>query len=321
MQMNRWFGYRGQHVEFCRVFTLPSGFMALKEVAENDLALRGQLSALMTEKKAPADATLIFVASPYSQPTAKMGAGVRHDLSFSPFTKVLSTVELGALADANQTWAMESLGDSRRGLVVYRSSGIARVPLGELVGSGSGRHSRRLVVRTTQSFGVSGLIDAHYRRPDPTRPVQRRMIGQNDPYQVAAYLRYWSAQGGAPTFNVGFAFGELDRETSPFDVNLLNREVTPDGVVIGGWTGRSSNWRGDTNFDGVTPALMSEPNLRRHGAAGLLLFYVVHKDAKGQNGRGCTRKAHTPFVGIAIPDAGPHFVRYLVGPEAGDVDD
>ncbi len=81
MQMNRWFGYRGPYIEFCRVFTGASGFMALKEVAENDLALRGQLAVLMAEKRAPADATIVFVASPYSMPTAKIGVGVRYDLS------------------------------------------------------------------------------------------------------------------------------------------------------------------------------------------------------------------------------------------------
>jgi hypothetical protein len=114
MQMNRWFGYRGSYIEFCRVFTSMRGFTSLREVSENDLALRGQLSLLMQKKMAPADATIVFHASPYSRPTAKMGAGILHDLTcFSPFTRVLSYVELGAQAQGNQEWALRALADIR----------------------------------------------------------------------------------------------------------------------------------------------------------------------------------------------------------------
>jgi hypothetical protein len=319
MQMNRWFGYRGPYLEFCRVFTPPAGFMALKQVADNDLALRGQLAVLMNEKRSPADATIVFVASPYSMPTAKIGVGVRHDLSFSPFTKVLSAVETGSFANENEAWALRFLAQirERNGFLVKRTSGVPRGFVSQ------GWSSLEIAALLEEwSFErhnpqpLPGLLEAAYRRPDNGRPILRRMKGQDDPYQVAAYLKYWCAMGAAPTFNVGFAFGELEDGNAPFDIPLLNREVTADDVAIGGWTGRGPNWRGDAFFDGVAPELVLEPNLRAAAAPGLLLFYVVHKHATGRNQQGCQRNVHTPFVGIAIPSGGPSFVRYLVGPEA-----
>jgi hypothetical protein len=164
---------------------------------------------------------------------------------------------------------------------------------------------------THNPAGIPGLMEAEYRTPDPGQRQCRHLPPRDDPYQIAAYLRTWHKRGDAPRFNVGFAFGEFEDDAAPFDVPLMNRVIDEDAVAIGGWTGRSENWRGDWAFDAVPPALIQSPNLRLQGADGLLLFYVVHKDALGRSQQGRQRLHHTPFVGLAIPMGGPEIVRVL----------
>jgi hypothetical protein len=316
LQMGRWFGYRGEHLEFCRLFTTPSAYVGLREVGENDLHLRAQLAGLMKERKAPRDATIVFRASPTSAPTAKIGAGETLDLSFSPFTRVLSVIETGASSEQNQEMAATLIGQirNRNGIVISRRSGLVR---GVLSKGWSMTEIAAILDGWAFSFHnpdpKTNLMAEFFRPAANERPVVAALAARTDPYQVAAYLRYWAAVGGEriPSFNVGIAFGELDDEGGLFDVSLLNREVTTDNYVVGGWTGSSVNWRGDALFDNPDPNLVDSVNRRKVGADGLLLLYVIHKDARGKSGRGPTRMFHAPFFGIAIPEGGPAFVRVV----------
>lgn len=314
LQMNRWFGHRGRYIEFCRVFTTEKGSKALADVAANDLALRGQLAVLMQERRAPADATIVFNASPYSRPTAKLGAGIVHDLTFSPFTRVLPYAEVGGLEAANATWAhgLQQEILARAAVTVTRSNGLLR---GVLSRGWTALEVAQQLERWSFSLHnpepVTGLLAEHYRQPDRNRVVRRLLSQANDPYQIAAYLRMWNSRGDAPRFNVGFAYGELADDTAPFDVPLLNRAIDEDGYAPGGWTGRSENWRGDVFFDNPSQNTIQLPNFRTQGSEGLFLLYVIHKNAIGHSGRGQQRSHHTPFIGLAIPAGGPTQVHVL----------
>lgn len=318
LQMSRWFGYRGPYLEFCRVFLSLRAFEGLREMFENDLRLRDRLATMMREHQSPAHATLVFRASPDIMPTAKLGAGKVRDLAFSPFTHVFSDVDYGSQAQHNEQWA-RILADR----IQRHSPENARTDNGTIRGILSRGWSAlevadildELEYETHNPEDVDRVHEGRFREPDRVRPVGQSLAAYNDPYHVAAYLRYWASQedcpNAIPSFNIGVSYGETPDGTDPFRFSLLDRTVTSDLKVEGAWTGRSSGWPGDYYFDRIPPALRSSRTHRAVGAPGLLILYVVHRDATGRDGKGVRRSHHTPFVGISIPAGGPDLIRVV----------
>lgn len=318
LQMSRWFGYRGRYLEFCRLFTTTSAFAGLRETSENDLHLRAQLAHLMKSRKSPKDATLVFMASPNARPTAKIGAGKIHDCTFSPYTRVLSNLDCGSQTKFNQDFAERLVASvkSRNFSIVHRNGGVQR---GYLSQGWTALEIAEILENWTfekhNPTNTNSLLGQFYRPHDATRAVCSAIDSRQDPYQIAAYLRYWVSTSSAmdtqqpPIFNVGVAFGEVEMFTEPFGYPLLNRTVTESDEAIGGWTGSSSNWRGDIIFDNPPPDQLDERMNRSEQCSGLLLLYVIHKSSEGKSGKGKARSHHTPFFGIAIPSGGPSFLR------------
>lgn len=324
LQISRWFGYRGKHLPFCRLFTTLDIYDNLQEMNENDRDLRLQLFQLMKDRKTPEQAGLILRSNPRSLPTAKLGVGTLFDLSFSPFLSVFRDVETGRQSTNNQATALSFIERVR-----------ARRP--DEVRNESGR-TRGYVSRGWTSEEVAALLDSlqytrhnpalegnpagnYHKQRDLTRAASSCFRYMSDPYQVAAYLRQWRSHaqttGGVepPPFAVGFAYGEESRECAPFDFPLLNREITESDKLVGQWTGRSAVWRGDALFDDPDPRLLRPGSmLRQGGASGLLLLYVVHKDATGRGEQGKKRQTHTVTFGISVPDGGPAFRRVTIKP-------
>jgi len=318
LQLSRWYGYRGAHLEFCRLFTTPDIYGQLCDMEENDRELRDQLAALMQARKSPADAALVISTNPKALPTGKIGEGRIYDLSFSPFATVFRRVEDTdvQLEHRNEDIALR-LVEAVRARVHERVVAAS----GTLRGTVSHDWSAVEVAEVLESLSyadhnpsaASNPAKNYYRRPDPARAILLGRTVTDDPYQVAAYLRQWAAEGDAPKFNVGFAFGEMVTDIQPFDFPLVNREITPNSEVVGGWTGRRAGWRGDQLFDDPDGFQVIAGTMeRKEGANGLLLMYVVHKDATGRHRRGKRRAHHTPVFGIVIPDGGPTWRRVTV---------
>ncbi len=314
LQLSRWLGYRGPHLEFCRLFTSVEVYDNLRRMHENDRDLRLQLADLMAQRSSPRDAALCFRTVPNALPTAKLGIGKLYELRFSPSTAMIRKVETGDLAHSNVTAALTLIRaiKDRPHEAVRNDSGVQKGIL-------SRGWTASEVADALESFRYSGHnpdptdnpARGFYRKPDPSLPLGRAFFASDDPYQLAAYLRQWN-EGTAgpnatcPNFNVGVAFGEMRSDIDPFDFPLVDREISDKGFIIGTWGGRSQNWPGDALFDRPAADLVV-PNtaLRRAGAPGLLLLYVIHKKAKGRVGRGCIRDKHSPTLAIAIPGGGP----------------
>jgi Z1 domain len=318
LQMSRWYGYRGPHLEFCRVFLSQPAFQGFRELHENDSRLRSRLAKMMRDRESPAHATLVFRASPDVMPTAKLGAGQVRDLAFSPRTHVFSDVRYGNEAISNEKWAANLVSriQARHPEPARTDAGKARGILSR--GWGSLEVAEILDGLAYESHNPADVGHVHegrFRPPDPDRPPGHGLPAENDPYHVAAYLRYWVALPApptpAPTFNVGISYGTLIEGTEPFTFPLLDRFITPDGKVEGAWTGRSAGWPGDYYFDRIPPELRMPPTGRTEGSPGLLILYVVHKDATGRKGAGAKREHHTPFLGICVPAGGPEFIRVI----------
>lgn len=322
LQLSRWFGYRGTHLEFCRLFTLADMYGGLLSMHGNDMDLRLQLAGLMAERRSPAEAVLVIRANPRSLPTAKMGTGLLLDIAFSPFNGVLPHVEIGSFESANQDFAVSFVN-----MVRSRPQEDVTTPTGKL---------RGVLSRGWSADNAAAILDQlaftehnphseetplrEFCRPhDPSRPSSSSFAAIDDPYQVAAYLRAWAQAARVdteiappPSFTFAVSYGELGGDTAPFDFPLTNRQITAGGRVIGGWTGRSPSWPGDAFFDGV-PDPLRIPNTysRRAGANGLILLYIIHRDAQGRSGAGVTRDCHSPVFGVSIPEGGPPFRRVL----------
>ncbi len=316
LQMSRWFGYRGPHLEFCRVFLTPDAYRGLREMSENDRRIRRRLAELMRARSSPAEATIVFRASPEVLPTAKLGAGKIRHLAFSPFTHAFTDVRYGTQDATNQDWA-----EKVANLIQQRTHVRATTDSGTLRGLYTTELTALEVADLLDGIGYEthnpdddeNVHEGRFRKPDRSRPAAIRLQAGSDPYHVASYLRYWHTidPGNTPVFNVGISQGEMVDHAKPFTFPLVNREVTPEGRVEGSWTGPSSGWPGDFYFDRPPVTQHLGRSERAQGASGLLLLYVIHKAATGKNQKGTPRPYHTPMICISIPAGGPHFTRVV----------
>lgn len=323
LQLSRWYGYRGRHLDYCRVFTTDSVAGELTWIHRHDQEMRSRLASLVEERTTPRRAGLVLASVPRGLPTAKLGVGKLKDVSYSPWCRALDFVEIGDEERNNETVAVVlaqkvaerkrrdvlTRGGTRRGIV---SEGWPVEEILEVLESM--RFSKHNPDETI------ALLGSAYRRHDSDRKVTTFLPEEIDPYAVAAYLRVWRAQATKdrkhfPTFNVGVAYGTEHVDVSPFEYPLANREISAAGFVNGGWVGRSENWDGDQFFDGIASDnfIGDSPN-RREGAPGLLLLYVIHKDSVGRRGNGVRRTSHSPMFGISVPAGGPPFRRVLLEP-------
>jgi Z1 domain len=307
MQMSRWFGYRGKHLEFCRLFTTMSGYERLRAFHENDQQHRARLALLMENRERVDRARIALRTLPTALLTAKIGIGKTHDIAFSPYTHVFSTVDLEDSVGVNETLALSLVHQ-----IELRDGREIRVGRG---------HARGMISSGWSATEVADVLDAwslsthnpdpadyphaeYHRQFDPKRRVIRRNDPRNDPYLVAAYLRWWAANPGdgpPPSFNVGVTYGPLRDRTTPFSFALLNRTITTDGRLDGGWGGE------DKTIDGPAPELIDGAGDRKKGAEGLLLLHIVHAEARGRNHKGHPRDNHTISFGIAVPAGGRPF--------------
>jgi len=307
MQMSRWLGYRGEHLEYCRLFTTESGYRRLKAFHENDQQHRARLALLMENREQVDKARIALRTLPTALLTAKIGIGRRHDIAFSPYTHVFSTVEVGELALVNQELAFALVQQ-----IASRGGKEIKVGGGHHRGMVSGRWSAGEVADVLDAWSLSShnpdpadYPHAEYHRPaDTRRPISRSNDPRNDPYLLAAYLRWWAANPAdspPPLFNVGVTYGLLTGKTHPFTFSLLNRTITEEGVLGGGWGGD------DKTIDGPPPELIDSAGDRKVGAEGLLLLHVIHAEATGRSGKGHPRGSHTISFGIAVPAGGQPF--------------
>lgn len=323
LQLSRWFGYRGHHLDYCRVFTTAAIAGELVWIHTHDQEMRSRLAALMKERKTPREAGLVLSSIPHGLPTSKLGVGTLRDISYSPWCRVLTFVEIGSCEQHNETIALDLLRQ-----VTARGAENVVTGTGAVRGVLSRGWSAEELIRVLESLQYTkhnpneklAALGTAYRAHDPERETSACLPEEIDPYAIAAYLRLWSTQAKnegktLPRFNLGIAYGSETTDTAPFDIPLANREISSEGFVNGGWIGRSEGWSGDQFFDSVPQSLLIDDTAKRkEGADGLFLLYVVHKDSLGRRGKGARRGHHSPMLGISIPTGGPVFRRVLLKP-------
>jgi hypothetical protein len=350
VQRERWFGYRGAHLEFCRVFLNPATALRLRRFHEHDDDLRGQFAWLLREDRQPTETAFRLMCLPDSVPTGRQARGTRHHMNLSGARALVDRVQMGQ-SPLEREVAADNAHHAERWWTRIRAHGHRQQTSS---GSVLGWVLRDLAVSEVLPFldgfaytfhnpdpstGTAKALDRYHRPPDPRMPAVRGISTADCPFLIAAYLRFWahayavsSAAGpgryrGAdgvtdwvpcepPRFNVGFRFGELPALDAFPDAQLLDRTVYSDGTVGSRWGGHgigAANF-GDEWFD-LPPPHRDRTQPRPKGVPGLLLLHVVHKSADGRFHDGVPYDEHRPFVGVCVPQGGPAFHCIITAPD------
>lgn len=213
MQRQRWLGYRGPHIEFCRVFTDQAICDALRRISDADLYMRDQIAAFAGGGVASVRASFTFFRGA-DRPTNKLGGAVPDDITFSglkPYVRYVQR-ERGPNGDANLA------RDNELAAVAFFNRVAAQgQPRMSATGQSQGYVERNVSALDVADFLQSFKYRAHNppnesplysafaeherllllpsntlcRACDGTRPAQEIMPGNFDPYLIAAYLRLW----------------------------------------------------------------------------------------------------------------------------------
>lgn len=341
VQRERWFGYRGAHLEFCRLFTHRDLAIRLKRFHEHDDDLRRQLAINVAHGRSAIDATFRFLKLADSRPTSKLGRGFEGAIEISGARLFVDRVQMGngekekVAASANQDH-----------VVPY----VQRVMTNGRSVFGSSGKQLAWVLDGVPALSIAEFLDGFrftFHNPNPgvgfrfnlkewhRQPVSELAVANgglapsSDPLLVAAYLRFWKyayerCRGNpranifraedtvsdwipcpAPTFNLAVRLGRLKPAgASPFNYPLLDREVSVSGKVGSRWGGRGAGGFGDEWID-MAPPDGNVDATRDIGTAGLVLLQVISREAKGLEGVGCTYEFDRPMIGVIVPVGGP----------------
>jgi hypothetical protein len=240
MQMQRWFGYRGGFLPFCRVFTYEDQLQLFQRYHVNDNALKAEImSSMDADEEANGPALVlqgaIFVAtskvearkvplSPGPRPSVRLveaedGDLARHNIDVA--VDLLSNGEWVPLNDDN---------DLERGLI--RTEPVSLVTLAEMLDRLRYSHhdpdlGNELSQRWEHYARLLGIDDPLF-TPPMRNPQDYGAEPQSCPYSIAAYLRLWSCLTGdhsAP------GFYPTDRPEVPWNYTDTLRTSAPGFYV------------------------------------------------------------------------------------------
>ena len=350
VQRGRWFGYRGSHLEYCRVFTHRDLAIRLSRFHEHDEDLREQLARNLQQSRPPTDATFRFLRLQDSKPTMKLGRGVSGALEIAGTKLFVDRVQMGMrefevwAAQRNQERTAEACRQ-----VIAEGSAVCDAS-GDQIGSVRREMPASVVAEPLDSLAFtwhnpdprSGMpfnLQQWYRAPVPELGItQCSFSPRGDPLLIGAYLRFWQsafercihdpsrnvftgASGlsrwepcPAPTFAVGVRYGSLKPASgSPFTFMLLNREINREGFLGSRWGGHGYGGRGDEWID-MDPPGKDPSSPRPRGSSGLLLIHVVSREAEGRERTGAKYQYDRPAFGVVIPEGGPCLAFVMAGP-------
>lgn len=227
MQMQRWFGYRGEYIDLCRVFLSRAQLELFTQYGEADQLLRAQILAAMAEDADTLPDITVLQGLDYLA-TGKV-PGLR-SRSLSPGRRpFIRRVNPPEPEDRNLTLVSQFFLDAQeRGhLLADRRGLLATEPLGlleaadlvdavRLEGHGAMDVETKRWRAVERQLGIDSMDPAYplYRAPAVGGLVAD--LGRYSPHVIAAYLRLWTAclERSAP--------GLMTDEDPPQRWSLLN---------------------------------------------------------------------------------------------------
>ncbi|MBD8703718.1 hypothetical protein IFT51_08145 [Frigoribacterium sp. CFBP 13712] len=206
MQMQRWFGYRGEYIALCRMFAGKQQIELFRSYHHVDEALREGVAAKMAEGAAPSPVVLHgmgFLATakianigrlplcPGSRPFVRL---VNDGQRVDPNAQLVANLFAAASSDVN-------VGSVTRGRALDRTLSLSEAA--DLLQSLSfdsyapGQESRLAELWQEIQVRVDGVVKLpagmnFYNAPErPSGPTSEARF--EDPYSIAAYLRLWEA--------------------------------------------------------------------------------------------------------------------------------
>lgn len=345
VQRERWFGFRGRHLELCRLITHRFLATRLRLFHEHEADLRRQIGANLALGRSPIDATFRFLMIRDSLPTSKSSPVARQlNLEVSGLRLFLDRVQMGE-GDLERQAAAANQGSASSLAELVVSSGV-------LIHAGGGGEVGRLLQSQDVSLviemleglaytfhnpdetqGAAWNLSKHHRGPIELLPVTKASLPPSaDPLLVAAYLRFWReafeecvknpaanryraadtvsrwAPTPVPSFNLAVRFGSRQPvNQSPFNFLLSDRKVEAEGAKgrVVGSWGSRGYGSAGDEWVDVDPPHGDPDATRPVGFPGLFLLYVVGRDAKGRSEDGATYAYDRPCFGVSIPEGGP----------------
>lgn len=237
MQMQRWFGYRGSFLPFCRVFTYEDQLHLFRRYQINDNALKTEIMASMDAHEEPNGPALVlqgaaFVAtSKVEARKVPLSPGPRPSIRLiesDDDTLARHNIDLAARLIEDGEWVpLRDDNGLERGLIRSEPVPLERLAaiLDDLRYS---HHDPDLANELSQRWGhyarLLGIDDPLF-TPPMRNPQDYGAEPQSCPYSIAAYLRLWSSLVGdrsAP------GFYPTDRPDVPWNYADTLRASVPD---------------------------------------------------------------------------------------------
>lgn len=206
MQMQRWFGYRGSHLAFCRIFLFEDQLQLFRQYHRNDLALKSEILNHMDGHSAPFGSGVLVLRGETFTATAKVDS--RRVPLHPGATPAIRIVEPSTgLCYERNLHVVESLMSEgewqdlnypdgvARGLI--RTAPISMLDVARVLEQFRySSHDPDLGLEISQRWGSLQRmmnLDEPLFRPPGERPGPMAVDPSGCPYSIAAYLRLWNA--------------------------------------------------------------------------------------------------------------------------------
>ncbi|RYE45628.1 MAG: hypothetical protein EOP24_19365 [Hyphomicrobiales bacterium] len=273
MQMQRWFGYRGPHFEFCRVFAFSDQLKLFRQYHTNDQAMKSEILAHMCDFAGQSSRDVLVLQGEAFKATSKVDSK-RVPLSPGP-TPSVRLIEppdgsayranlqvLQSLLERPDVQYLEHPEGTQRGLI-----GAKPLEMLELAGLlESLRYSSHdpdpeleLSKRWASLQRILNWPEPLFRPPGLT-PLPMAVDPSSCPYSIAAYLRLWDAALARPSTP---GLMPTDNPSMPWNmINVASYRATVPRFYFGVRFG-AERQSTDLKFKG-----QSFPLMRRGQAAG-----------------------------------------------------
>ena len=206
MQMQRWLGYRGAYIPFCRVLLFDDQLALFRAYHANDEALKQEVLVHMERGDAPfADGVLVLQGERFVATTKVDSRRVPLHPGPSPAIRLIEpgpsddyNHNIGLVADLISTGSWDDVEQptgTKRGCIrthpldlIEVASLLERLRYGAHAPDPSDELSQRWV-HLQQLLGLSEPLF----RPPLRQPRPRVVDPEGCPYSIAAYLRLWAA--------------------------------------------------------------------------------------------------------------------------------
>ena len=244
IQMQRWFGYRGSYLYWCRVFLYNDQLALFRAYHENDEALRNEVIAEMDKPEPPSPSPLVLQGLRF-RATGKIANLRALPLcpGPQPFVRIIDT---GAMQDNNANvladlldkpvWEELKVGNTVRGLIWNQQ--LSMLEVAEVLESFryEGHAPDPSAPNHDRWRALEGELQLEPALTPLFRPPQRPpchidgIAPHSCPYTIAAYLRLWSAALSRPARGLF----PTDDHTTPWSmINLSSYAVSAPSFYVG----------------------------------------------------------------------------------------